>query len=113
MTTAKTPSRVWLNPNRLSIYDFSQVCPDGFHGLSDGIPKNFAPYVPASLLAEAERKLGIAREALEGFKLGHQHEDGWEHIRRYGDTYGWCDFCQEKVMFGPGDAEIALAEMYK
>lgn len=49
------------------------------------------------------------REALEQFKLGHEHQPNLPHTRAMGETYGWCDFCQEKVSWGEGIAEQALA----
>lgn len=62
-------------------------------------------------LSDCERRLGIAREALEEFRLGHEHQPKLSHIREMGDTYGWCDFCQTKVHWGPGIAEEALAQI--
>lgn len=50
-------------------------------------------------------------EVLEGFRLGHQHEAGLTHIRVMGDSYGWCDLCHERISFGPGEAEQAIAEL--
>lgn len=49
--------------------------------------------------------------ALDEFRLGHEHRADVKHIRVMGDTYGWCDFCQEKVSFGPGIAEQALEKL--
>lgn len=65
MTTAKTPPRVWVMRIRSG--------PTAGTATSwDGPPSDaYVPYVPASLLAEAERKLAIAREALDRFRLGH------------------------------------------
>lgn len=57
---------------------------------------------------------GLVREAttvIEGFQLGHEHSAGLNHIRKMGDTYGWCDFCGERVSFGPGEAEQFLAKL--
>jgi len=57
------------------------------------------------LLLEAK----ALREALDGFRIGHEHAPMLPHTRALGDTYGWCDFCHTKVTWGPGDAEEALA----
>ena len=53
----------------------------------------------------------ILQEALEEFKLGHEHKPREPHIRIMGDFYGWCDHCQTKVNWGPGEAEQALAKV--
>lgn len=50
----------------------------------------------------------ILVEALEEFKLGHEHKPDLPHTRAMGDTYGWCDHCSTKVSWGPGEAEQAL-----
>lgn len=63
---------------------------------------------------ELTRLEGLVREAttvIEGFQLGHEHSAGLNHIRKMGDTYGWCDFCGERVSFGPGEAEQFLAKL--
>lgn len=52
--------------------------------------------------------LKCAVEALAEFRLGHKHEQGLEHFRMLGDTYGWCDHCGEKVYLGPDEATLAL-----
>lgn len=54
--------------------------------------------------------LEVCLGALEEFRLGHVHAADLSHTRAFGDNYGWCDYCQTKVSWGPGDAEIALAK---
>lgn len=56
--------------------------------------------------------LKIAIEALEGFRLGHEHAPGFLYTRPMGDTYGWCDHCHGRVSWGPGEAEQALEQIY-
>ena len=50
-------------------------------------------------------------EALEEFRLGHEHAPNLPHTRALGDTYGWCDFCSEKVSWGIGAAEQAIEKL--
>lgn len=57
--------------------------------------------------------LEVCLGALEEFRLGHVHAADLPHTRSYGDNYGWCDYCQTKVSWGPGEAEIALASAEK
>lgn len=52
------------------------------------------------------------RGALEEFRLSHEHAPGLPHTRALGDTYGWCDDCSTKVTWGPGIAEVALADVF-
>lgn len=76
----------------------------------------------ASLLEEIERKdrqiealqaeCAMLREALEEFKLGHEHAPDLPHTRAMGDSYGWCDYCLTKVTWGPGIAEQALSQTH-
>ena len=54
------------------------------------------------------RIIEVLRDALQDFALGHEHDKNLPHIRTFGNNYGWCDFCQEEVEFGLGDAEKAL-----
>lgn len=61
---------------------------------------------------ESEHVLALV-EALEKFKLGHEHAPDLEHIRAMGDTYGWCSICSTKVSWGSRDAEQALAKWSK
>lgn len=49
-------------------------------------------------------------DALEDFKLGHEHAPDLPHTRAMGDTYGWCDYCSTRVSWGPGYAEQILAK---
>lgn len=62
-------------------------------------------------MAELERKLKVAEEALEELRLGHKHAPDLEHTRALGDGYGWCDFCNTKVLWGDGIADEALKEI--
>lgn len=64
------------------------------------------PRTTLPLLVDA---LSKAVGALEEFQLSHKHSEGESYIRKMGDTYGWCDYCSEKVSYGPGYAEEALA----
>lgn len=58
-----------------------------------------------------DEMLKIAVDALENFQLGHEHAPDLKHTREMGYSYGWCDYCQEKVSWGPGIAEQALASI--
>jgi hypothetical protein len=64
------------------------------------------------LAAIQAKKLATIVLVLSGFleelRLGHEHNQGLKNIRPMGDGYGWCDYCQTKVNYGPGLAEEAL-----
>lgn len=55
--------------------------------------------------------VGIYKEALEELRLGHDHKDGQSHMRKLGDGYGWCDFCETRQEFSfIGYANEALSK---
>lgn len=43
-------------------------------------------------------------DCLEDFKLGHVHNETYEHYRPMADTYGYCITCSEKVGLNQDDA---------
>lgn len=53
------------------------------------------------------------REAIEEFRLGHEHQPDLPHTRAMGGTYGWCDFCQTKVVWGKGYADSCISDCDK
>ena len=53
--------------------------------------------------------LDVAREALEGFQLGHLHDETEPDYRPLGDSYGWCSKCSTKVGLYEDYARDALA----
>lgn len=58
-----------------------------------------------------DEMIRVMAEALEEFRLGHEHAPDLKHTRAMGGTYGWCDYCQTKVSWNPGIAEAALARV--
>lgn len=69
-----------------------------------------APKIRAELTS-AQEKLKVAVEALENFQLGHEHKPELEHTRAMGDTYGWCDHCNQTVAWDEDIARDALAKI--
>ena len=65
---------------------------------------------PESFIAVMKSLLD-ALDALEGFKLGHEHAPNLSHTRAMGDGYGWCDHCNTRVFWGPGEAERVIAQI--
>lgn len=65
-------------------------------------------------LAEMQEKIiNLLKDALEDFKLGHDHAPNLEHTRALGESYGWCDICSTRVSWGLGYAELALEQIQK
>lgn len=54
--------RVFVDVDRLSYFEFSQCCPQGFRGISEGIPKRFREYIS---LSEHEAIVAELKNALE------------------------------------------------
>lgn len=63
----------------------------------------------SSRISSLENGLREARELFLDYQLGHPHDAKQKHIRIMGDTYGWCDFCQEKVNFEEDPAKKMVA----
>ena len=76
-------------------------------------PMHIPYWLSKSFIAGAEwerERAKVLVEALEDFQLGHTHEAEDKHIRMQADTYGWCSYCQETVVFGRDEAREALAK---
>lgn len=94
-------------------HEFVNECPK-----YSGYPEHMITFKAGANLVmgrvkELEAKLAIAVEALEELKLNHSHRNlDAEHMRRLGDTYGWCDFCGTKMSFDEdGVANEALQKI--
>lgn len=61
-------------------------------------------------LEKAEKQVAVLREALAEFQISHAHNGTEPSYRPYGDAYGWCSICQEKVGLNEDFARDALAE---
>jgi hypothetical protein len=57
------------------------------------------------------KKLAVAVEALNEFRLGHEHNEGDKNYRPLGDNYGYCHTCATKVGLNEDIAKDALEQI--